>query len=154
MNITGIAHSRVEADVRITDFKLEETVNATSSYEEFDKDHISTSISFKENAYAIYQVEVTNYGTTDVGIYSIEGLPDNITYELIDYNIKDKPCNNTGKCNSFSKTTFNIKFTSTNKEVDFTLKFNFKVIHNIAYINFTGSYPSDVYDGESLSVDV
>lgn len=154
MNVTGIAHSRVEADVRVTDFSLEETVNATSSYEEFGKDHISTSISFKENVYAIYIVEVTNYGTTDVGIYSIEGVPEGITYELIDYNIKDKLCDNTGKCNSFSKTTFNIKFTSTNKEVDFTLKFNFKVIHNIAYINFTGNYPTDVYDGETLSVDV
>ena len=45
MNITGLAHSRVEADTRITNFTVDEIVNATSSYEEFGKDHISTSIS-------------------------------------------------------------------------------------------------------------
>ena len=48
MNITGTAHARVEANVRITDFKLESTTNATSSYEDFGKNHISTSIDFKE----------------------------------------------------------------------------------------------------------
>ena len=33
MNITGLAHSRVEADTRITNFTVDEIVNATSSYE-------------------------------------------------------------------------------------------------------------------------
>ena len=72
MNITGMAHARVEANVRITDFKLESTNNATSSYEDFGKEHISTSIDFKENASAIYKVEITNYGETNIGIYNIQ----------------------------------------------------------------------------------
>ena len=108
MNITGLAHSRIEADVRITELSLYEAVNATSSYEEFSKNTIFSQITFEENAYAIYKIEVTNYGETDIGIYSIDGIPDGITYELIDYNLKDKICNNSGKCNNYAEKEFYI----------------------------------------------
>ena len=91
MNISGIAHARVEADVRITDFSLYETRNATSLYEDFGKKHISSSIDFQDNSFVIYNIEVTNYGQTDVGIYDITGLPAGISYELIDYNLNHNP---------------------------------------------------------------
>mgnify|MGYP003312216102 CR=1 FL=1 len=47
MHITGNAHARVEANVRITDFRLKSTTNATSSYEEFGTSHISTNVDLK-----------------------------------------------------------------------------------------------------------
>ena len=42
------------------------------------------------NATVTYYVEVTNYGNTDVGIYSISGLPGNLTYTISDYTLKNK----------------------------------------------------------------
>ena len=85
------AHSRIEADVRITDFRLASTNNATSSYEEFGKNHINSNITLNNSSSTItYYVEITNYGTTDVGIYSITGLPSGVNYQIKDYNLKDK----------------------------------------------------------------
>ena len=154
MNITGIAKSRVEADIRITDFSLHEIVNATSQYEEFSKDTISTSISFKENAYAIYKVEVTNYGSTDVGIYSIDGIPEGMTYELIDYKLKDKICNDSGKCNNYAVKTLYIKLSATNIDSSFTLKFNFKIFYNFTYTNFQNTYLNGVLENETIAIDL
>ena len=45
MTVDGSAYARIEADVRITDFKLYETSNSISSYEEFTKNTVSSSIS-------------------------------------------------------------------------------------------------------------
>ena len=78
MKITGSAHSRIEADVRITDFRLASTNNATSSYEEFGKSHIITEVNLNNSSSSItYYLEITNYGSADVGIFDITGLPIN-----------------------------------------------------------------------------
>ena len=114
LTITGDAYARVGADVRITDFSLYETRNATSLYEDFGKKHISSSIDFQDNSFVIYNIEVTNYGQTDVGIYDITGLPSGVSYELIDYNLKDKLCDSNNKCNNFAKKNFYIKLMRSN----------------------------------------
>lgn len=154
MNITGLARSRVEADVRITNFTIDELVNATSKYEEFSKNTVSSSITFEENAYAIYKVEVTNYGETEVGVYSIEGFPEGATYELIDYNLKDKICNINEKCTNYATKVFYIKIIGNEKEISFTLDFTFKVLHKITYVNFNNEYISSIADNDSLEIDL
>ena len=53
MNISGIGISRVEANVRITDFRISTTNNATSSFEEFGKNHIVTEIGLLDSTSSI-----------------------------------------------------------------------------------------------------
>ena len=54
MNINGIAYSRVETDVRITNFSIYETNNAISSYEEFSKNLATKdNIEFLKDYYGI-----------------------------------------------------------------------------------------------------
>ena len=154
MNITGLAHSRIEADVRITDFSLHEVVNATSKYEEFSKDTISSQIEFKENAYVTYKIKVINYGNTNVGIYDITGFPENITYEIIDYKLQDEICNINGKCNNYAEKEFYIKIVGSNIETLITLTFDFRVFHNIKYTNFLNSYTEKVLSGSNLVLDL
>lgn len=156
MNITGLAHSRVEADVRITNFSLDELENATSSYEEFSKETTSSQVIFEENAYVIYKVEVTNYGSTDIGIYEITGIPENVSYELIDYKLKDKLCNINGKCNSYATKIFYIKIMASNLEIEFTLNYIFEPYHQITYTNFTYSeeYPNSILNNDTITIDL
>ena len=154
MNIKGLAFSRVEADVRITNFTLDQIVNATSNYEEFGKDTVSSSITLEENAYVIYKVEVTNYGNTNVGIYDITGLPEGLEYEIIDYKLQDVICNVNGKCNNYATKVFYIKFSGSNISKTFTLNFNFRLFHNLTYINFEKEYQSVVIDNGSISIDL
>ena len=53
MNITGMAHARVEANVRITGFRLATSNKATSSYEEFGKNHIVTEVDLLDSSSSI-----------------------------------------------------------------------------------------------------
>ena len=84
MNISGDAYARVDADVRITSFKLSSSSNVTSNYEEYSKNTVSSNIQLLGDANSItYDVEVTNYGNVDMGILDITGLPNGLSYELI-----------------------------------------------------------------------
>ena len=96
-------------------------------YQELLKQIKELSITLEENAYVIYKIEVTNYGNTYVGIYSIEGLPENLDFEIIDYNLQEPLCNINGKCNNYATKVFYIKFSGSNTTETFTLNFNFKI---------------------------
>lgn len=111
MSVSGNAYARVEADVRITSFNIKEiNGEVQSKYEEFTKDTVQTEIEFSENTSIIYTVEVTNYGSNDIGISSIEGYPENISMEVSGYEVGNKLCNSNNQCNTMSKTTFDLKF--------------------------------------------
>ena len=50
------------------------------------KNHIVTEVDLNDSSSHItYYVEITNYGSTDVGIYNITGLPENLNYQIKDY---------------------------------------------------------------------
>lgn len=111
MSVSGNAYARVEADVRITNFNIKEiNGEVQSKYEELTKDTVQTEIEFSENTSIIYTVEVTNYGSNDIGISSIEGYPENISMEVSGYEVGNKLCNSNNQCNTMSKTTFDLKF--------------------------------------------
>lgn len=155
MNITGIAKSRVEADVRITNFSLYEVSNSTTAYEEFSKNTVSSQVSFNESdSYVVYKIETTNYGAEEVGIHNISGFPENTPYQIIDYNLKDKICDRENKCTNYATKVFYIKFTGSNTDIEFTLNFDFRVYHTITYKNFTNTYPSEIMDGDSIEIDM
>ena len=156
MNITGIAYSRVETDVRITDFSIHETNNATSSYEEFSKNTIFSHISFNnENSYITYKVEITNYGENPVGILNIEGLDQNLSYELINYNLMDKLCDETGKCSNYVVKEFYIKISGIEGNYNLNLSFEFMPYLIVTYTNIeNNNYPTDVIYGGNLNLNI
>lgn len=157
INITGIGYSRVEADVRITDFSMYATEeNVISSYEEFSKDTITSNISLQNDTSSItYKIEITNYGINSVGILDIKGLPSELTYELIDYNLNDKLCDENNKCNNYAIKTFYIKITGTEGTYDLNLLFEFQPYIMVTYTNITNNnYPSEVIYNGDLSIDI
>lgn len=159
-NITGSAAARVATDVRVTSFRIASATNSgVSNYEEFGKNHVSTGLQLpSRNATVTYYVEVTNYGNTDVGIYSISGLPSNLTYTISDYTLKNKICDDTGKCNGVAKKTFSITlqtsaYTWTGYTGDVNLTFDFRPFYKVTYEGITNNnYPTEVLSGDSLRI--
>jgi len=156
MTINGNAYARIEKDVRITDFKINSSsVNATSSYEEFSVNTISSKFNLQDSQSSIvFDVEITNYGSSDVGILQLIGnVPSGLSYEIINYNLKDKLCDDNGKCKVMAVKTFQIKFTGTPGEYEINLELDFRTYHNVTYKDITNNaYPTEVIDGGNLNI--
>lgn len=155
MSITGNAYARVDADVRITGFRLSSTNNATSSYEDFGKNHVVTEVNLANSSSTLnYYVEITNYGNVDVGIYDITGLPSGVNYLIKDYNLKDKICDDSGKCSNFVVKTYEITLCAASTyEGVIQMNFEFKSFYSITYSGIANeNYVSSIMDGEDLSV--
>ena len=156
MTINGDAYARVDADVRITNFKLSSSSsNSTSSYEEFSVNTIASKFNLLDSSSSIvFDVEVTNYGSSDVGILQLVGtVPTGLSYEIINYNLKDKICDDTGKCNQMAVKTFQIKFMGTPGEYEVNLKLDFRIYHKVSYIEIENNdYPTEVIDGGNLNI--
>ena len=156
MTIKGDAFARAIKDIRVTNFKLNSSsVNATSYYEEFGVDTISTKFYLENSSSSIvFDVEVTNYGSLDVGILQLIGtIPTGLSYEIINYNLKDKICDDTGKCNQMAVKTFQIKFTGTPGEYELTQELDFRTYHKVTYTDITNNnYPTEVIDGGNLNI--
>ena len=155
MTIKGDAYARVDADIRITNFYVVSSTNATSSYEEFTKNNISSSINISSTTGTIqYAVEITNYSGNNMAITNITSSNQNINYELLDYELYDMLCDEEGKCNSFSKTIILINVSSTSSQ-SFTLEFEFQQAYSVTYINFTNTtYRKTAIKNETLSLDL
>ena len=157
MTVSGDAYARVEADVRITNFSLyEASSDVVSSYEEYNKNAIASNISFPTaGSYVIYRVEVTNYGSVPVGVYSITKKNTSLNYELIDYKVKDKLCDEYGNCTTMAKKTFYIKFKGTAVGTyNINLTFDFRVFYPVTYDGITNNgYPTEVLKGDTLTVN-
>ena len=157
MNIDGVGYSRVEADVRITDFSIKDTTNSSiSMYENFSKDTISSEVSLKSNSSITYNLEITNYGSVDVGILSISGLPSEVNYSIEGYNLKDKICDDSGKCNNYAVKTYSLKIYTIDSSYEgvVNLKFDFRKFHKISYVDMIGNYIDSVIDGDSIEIDL
>ena len=92
LNVEGNAYARIATDVRVTDFKISEkysSSNYVSNYENFSKNTVSTYVTFNNSTNVYYDVEVTNYNSNKVGIYSVNGLPEGVSYSFLDYNLGD-----------------------------------------------------------------
>lgn len=156
MTITGIAYARPVKDVRITDFKLNNSsVNSTSLYEEYSANTISTKFNLVDSSSSIvFDVEVTNYGSADVGILQLIGdIPTGLSYEIINYNLKDKICDDIGKYNQMAVKTFQIKFTGTPGEYEVSFEFDFRTYHKVTYTDITNNnYPTEVIDCGNLNI--
>ena len=155
LTVKGEAYARREADVRITGFRLATSNKATSSYEEFGKNHIVTEVDLLDSSSSItYYVEITNYGSVDVGIFDITGLPSVVNYSIKDYNLHDKICDDTGKCNNFIKKTYEITLSTNSTYMgQVQLNFDFRTYHTVTYTDIENKgYPTEVIDGGTLKI--
>ena len=163
MNITGsVLDVRVEADIRITGISVDSsTGNAISTYEEYNVKNISMGVTLpSSNSTVTYKIEVTNFGNVPMAIASINGLPYNLEYEIIDYNLKDKICDNNDKCTLGAKKEFYLKiknkadqFNSSYTTHLLNLSFEFKPFYTVTYKNINNvHYPTSVLEGEDLNV--
>ena len=94
-----------------------------------------------------------------MGVFSITGLPSNLTYEIKDYDLHDKICDSTGSCSLGAIKNFYITikyvdggFNSSNIDYDLKLDFDFRKMHQVTYTGITNNnYPTSVIDGGNLT---
>lgn len=158
------ASVRITKDIRITGISIESSSSGVVSIEDYNVKNISGSVTLpNSDSYITYKVEVTNISNAIMGIKSIEGLPDNLEYEILNYNLKDKICDNTDKCNLGIKKEILIKikykdnmYNSGNIDNNFVLNFDFDQIYNV---NITGldslaDYPTTVINGDNYVIEI
>ena len=146
---------RPEMNIRITDVQIENTSDAIVINKDYNTITNANTITGKvlgevtftsTTSQVVYKVEVTNFGNTEMGVASITGLPNELTYSLDtnNYNIGDKICDNTNQSNctlgakKYIYITVKYKSgsgsnTSTNYSINMNL--NFKGMHKVYYGN-------------------
>ena len=158
--VKGNAYARVEKEIRITDFNISNAYgNAVSAYEEYNTNMIKTNVTLpSSSSYIIYKVSVTNYGSVEMALASVEGLQSNLKYEFTNYTLGDTLCDTSNKCSLGSVTDLYIKisyntYDSSNTSYDVNLKFNFQGLLSIKYVGIENSgYPTSMVSGETLTI--
>lgn len=153
---------RIDKDIRVTKVGVESVKNATSYYENYNISNISSSIILNDsNSYVIYEVQIHNLGNVAMGITSASIDNENLKFEFLDYNLKDKICNN-NQCSLGIKKTIKIKVSYkdganiNNGENKFILSFKFGRIFNASYYNISNSdeFPTEVIEGDTLNLNI
>ena len=156
---------RLNKDIRVTGvFARNSVSSATSNWEDYNVNNITSSMSLPNNNSTItYEVNITNFGNTDMGILSISGLPSNLEYSISGYTLGNKLCdnNNSSKCNLGSVSTIQITigykengYDSNNTDYMLGLVFDFRRIYSISYDGFSSvsGLPTSIMDGESKTI--
>ena len=158
--VKGSAYARVEKDIRITSFNISNTYgNAVSAYEEYNTNMIKTNVTLPtSSSYIIYKVSVSNYGSVEMALASVSGLPSNLKYEFTNYTLGDTLCDTNNKCNLGSVTDLYIKishktYNSSNTSFDINLTFTFQGLLSINYVGIENNgYPTSMVSGETLTI--
>lgn len=152
-----VADVRIASDVRVTGVSFVSSENGSVTNLDYDADSVIGNINLKASTSTVtLQVKVTNFGNTEMGIYNISGLSDNLMKQISGYTLQDKLCDSTGKCSLGSTTTFNITigydtYDAVTKDHDIRLDFEFRKMHNVTYTGITNNnYPTSVIDGGNL----
>lgn len=160
MKVAGNAYARITADVRITDFEIYDvSSDAISYYEEFSKSNLYSNVSLPtENSNIIYKIEVTNFGSRNAGIYSINLGNNNLSYELVDYDLQTKICDSNNFCGSGTKMEFYMiiyynNYDSNTTTFDLDISFDFQPFYTIEYVNFNEEYINEVLGNMTLKLD-
>ena len=139
--ITGDAVARIRSNVRINKFRIHEVSDGViSSYEEFSKTYTMSNVTLpNSDSYIIYELVIGNYEDVEMQLSSITGLPSNLTYELIDYNLHDMICDNTNKCFGGVEKTLYLKikyanYNASGTNYNINLEYEFKEFSNTLMI--------------------
>ena len=77
--------------IEITGINIKESSNSISTNEKYTTSTIDTTILLnEESSYAIYEIDVTNSGTRSMTIKNIKNNSPDLSYQLVNYNLKDK----------------------------------------------------------------
>lgn len=156
------ASVKIDKDVRVTNVDVDSTNTATSYYNEYNASNISGRVKLNsETSYVIYDVEIHNLGNVPVGISSASIDNENLKFEFLDYNLKEKICEN-NQCSLGVKKKIKVKIsykdeTNINNEANnFILTFKFGRIFNITYYNISNSdkFPTEIIEGDSLNLNI
>ena len=156
---------RVNSDIRISGINVDKVSNNAMSFSEnYNVHNIMSDINLpEENSTITFKVVVTNLGSANMGIYDINGLPENLQYEISDYNLKDKICDLNNKCNLGISKSFYITikyaengYNEQNVSYSINLDFDFRQIYKITYVLNDGINPSnqvlEFIAGDSVSI--
>lgn len=147
-----VAEVKPSKDMRITDVSVEGiSGEAEVGSIKFSKDKIYLNHSISVDATITYKIEITNFGNTEMGIYSI--MSGETVVDSDDYTLGDKICDDTGSCTLGAKDYISITFDSTEVLLD-EIVFEFREVFDVVYTNIDGNdYAKMVIKGGTLNVD-
>lgn len=161
--IDGInATVRIDKDIRIMNFKVNKVNNAISLYEDYNVSNVNGEVKLLSNdSYIIYDIDIYNLGNVAMGIKDIISNNDNLNVEVLDYNLKDKLCND-NVCILGVKKTIRLKIsykkgvTANSESNKFILNFNFGRIYNVKYYNISDSdkFPTEIIEDDTLNLNL
>lgn len=138
------------------------TTSSLSNYAEHENDNISMGIVLPyEDSTITYDVTLTNLGNVEMGIFDITGLPDNLEYSILGYDLKDKICDSSNKCKLGANETISITIKYKEGGYDYSnithnvmLDFEFQPFYSVTYTNIENKgYPTEVITNDTLVVD-
>ena len=163
LRIDGLsADVRIDKDIRIMGVNIKEVNEAVSTYEEYNVSNITSNISlFYEDSYIIYNVSIYNLGNVLMGLKDITLNNENLKAEILNYNLKDKICDDT-KCLLGAKKEMSLKisyqegkYDASNTAFNIRCDFAFAPIYTISYKNITDSnLPTEIIEGDTLTINV
>ena len=150
MNITGIGYARIATDVRITSTEVKSAEDSLISYTEFSRNTVATNFTLNNDSSSVtYSIDITNYNSNRVGIYSLSGLPDGLNYSIsTNYEIGNKLFDGVGT------TSFDLVISGVAGEYEFILNFDFRSIYNISYKGLNGNYQSYIFENDVAFIDL
>lgn len=148
LNISGEAIVKVFNNLSIVDVAVLSVENG--AYEQYNNSYYIETINYhlnlpNPNSTITYKINTKNKTNRDYGIALISGLPDNLTYEFINYNLGDKLCtNNTCNNNSIDEVQLKIKYKEDGYDSSSTIysgrmKISFEHFYNVVYVNVADS---------------
>ena len=153
------AEVRLEKDVRITGISVASHTESTTTYIDYNISNIQAGINLpNENSSVTFNVMVTNIGSIEVGIKDIIGLPGNLEYEILNYSLKDKICNENNECKLGIQKEIQVQikykegyYDSSNTQYNVVGNFNFQPYYTVSYEDIEGEgYPKEVIGGDTL----
>ena len=153
---------KVDKDIRIVGVSINAATDAISYNKSYNVANISDNISLNNaDSYVIYDVEIYNLGNVAMGISAASIDNENLKFEFLDYNLKDKICEN-DQCFLGVKKTLKVKVsykdnvTKHNENEKFNLNFKFGRIFNILYTDIANAdtFPKEVIEGDTLVLNI
>lgn len=156
------ASVRIDKDIRITNVNIANLNDAKTYYEEYNTSNISGNIKLNSSAsYVIYEIEISNLGNTEMGITEAAINNENLQFEFLNYNLKEKICEN-DECSLGIKKKIQVKISYKENvnpnpnEMKFTLNFNYGQFFKISYYNIPNSetLPKEIIEHDTININI
>ena len=136
MSISNIVSQvRVESDVRVTSVVYSSNeFDGMSTYDDYSINSVLVGANLPSAESTItYKISVTNFGNVEMGVSDITGLPENLTYSLSEYSLKEMICDDSNSCTNGSIKSFYITIGYASADAFDALMTNFDIRLNLNY---------------------